>query len=85
MDKEKMVAIYDEHSPTILPEALGSDKNYRHLIRKKSEAESALRTVIGEEVWRRYLELDEICNELECVRYKAMYMAGAADHEKLTR
>ena len=29
--------------------------------------------------------LDEICNELECARYKAMYLAGAADYEKLSK
>lgn len=83
MDKEKMAAIYDEHSPTILPEVLGMDDNYRNLIKKKSAAEAALRMTIGEEAWQKYLELDDICNELECVRYKAMYMAGTADLEKL--
>ena len=31
------------------------------------------------------LQLDEICNELESVRYQAMYLAGAADLEKLFR
>lgn len=34
---------------------------------------------------KQYLSLDEICNELECARYKAMYLAGAADHEKLSK
>ena len=85
MDKEKMAAIYDERSPMIFPEMLGSDNNYLHLVKKKSATEAALKTVIGEEAWQRYLELDNICNELECVRYKAMYMAGVSDHEKLTR
>ena len=33
----------------------------------------------------KYLQLDEICNELESVRYQAMYLAGAADFEKLFR
>ena len=29
--------------------------------------------------------LDEICNELECARYKAMYLAGASNYEKLSK
>ena len=33
----------------------------------------------------QYLQLDELCNELESVRYQAMYLAGAADFEKLFR
>jgi len=42
-----------------------------------------LQSIISQEAWKQYLALDEICNELECTRYKAMYLAGAADYEKL--
>ena len=36
-----------------------------------------------EDLRQRLDELIEICNELECARYKAMYLAGAADCKKL--
>ena len=42
-----------------------------------------MQSVISKEAWNQYLALDEICNELECARYKAMYLAGAADYEKI--
>ena len=48
-------------------------------------AEEALQNVISQESWKQYLALDEICNELECARYKAMYLAGASDYEKLSK
>lgn len=41
--------------------------------------------MVGEAAWKQYLQLDELCNELESVRYQAMYLAGAADFEKLFR
>ena len=62
---------------------LGEDENYRRLKKAKIAAEKALQSVIGNEAWKRYLALDGICNELECARYKAMYLAGAADYEKI--
>lgn len=43
------------------------------------------RKMVGEAAGKQYLQLDEICNELESVRYQAMYLAGAADFEKLFR
>ena len=52
---------------------------------QKIAAENALKVLISEEAWRRYLELDAISNELESVRQEAMYLAGAADHEKLSK
>ena len=58
---------------------------YHALIQKKIAAENALKVLISEEAWRRYLELDAISNELESVRLEAMYLAGAADHEKLSK
>ena len=42
-----------------------------------------MQSVISQEAWNQYLALDEICNELECARYKAMYLAGAADYKQL--
>lgn len=44
-----------------------------------------MQSVISKEAWKQYLALDEICNELECARYKAMYLAGAADYEKISK
>ena len=38
-----------------------------------------------EDLRQRLDELIEICNELECARYKAMYLAGAADYEKISK
>lgn len=55
------------------------------LIQKKITAENALKALISEEAWSLYLELDSISNELESVRQEAMYLAGAADHEKLSK
>ena len=52
---------------------------------QKIAAENALKALISEEAWSLYLELDAISNELESVRQEAMYLAGAADHEKLSK
>ena len=64
---------------------LGEDENYQRLKKVKIAAEEALQNVISKEAWKQYLALDEICNELECARYKAMYLAGASDYEKLSK
>ena len=66
-------------------EMLGEDENYQRLKNAKITAEKALRDTISKEAWKQYLALDEICNELECARYKAMYLAGAADYEKISK
>ena len=50
-----------------------------------TKSESVLYFVAAFLVGKQYLALDEICNELECARYKAMYLAGAADHENLSK
>ena len=83
MENKKLEACYSEHSSTIFSEMLGEDENYQRLKNAKIAAEKALQGVISKEAWKQYLALDEICNELECTRYKAMYLAGAADYEKL--
>ena len=85
MENQKLEACYSEHSNTIFSEMLGENENYRRLKKAKITAEKALQGVISKEAWKQYLALDEICNELECARYKAMYLAGAADHEKLSK
>ena len=85
MEKQKLEACYSEHSSTLFFEMLGEDENYQRLKNAKIAAEKALRDTISKEAWRRYLALDEICNELECARYKAMYLAGAADYEKISK
>lgn len=83
MENQKLEACYSEHSSTIFSEMLGEDENYQRLKKVKIAAEEALQNVISKEAWKQYLALDEICNELECARYKAMYLAGASDYEKL--
>ena len=85
MENQKLEACYSEHSSTIFSEMLGEDENYQRLKKVKIAAEEALQNVISKEAWKQYLALDEICNELECARYKAMYLAGAADHEKISK
>ena len=85
MENQKLEACYSEHSSTIFSEMLGEDENYQRLKKVKIAAEEALQNVISKEAWKQYLALDAICNELECARYKAMYLAGAADHEKLSK
>ena len=85
MENQKLEACYSEHSSTIFSEMLGEDENYQWLKNAKIAAEKALRDTISKEAWKQYLALDEICNELECARYKAMYLAGAADYEKISK
>lgn len=85
MENQKLEACYSEHSSTIFFEMLGEDENYQRLKNAKITAEKALRDTISKEAWKQYLALDEICNELECARYKAMYLAGAADYEKISK
>ena len=85
MENQKLEACYSEHSSTIFSEMLGEDENYQRLKKVKIAAEEALQNVISKEAWKQYLALDEICNELECARYKAMYLTGASDYEKLSK
>ena len=85
MDKQKLEDYYFERNSTIFSEMLDEDENYQRLKKAKLAAEKALQNVISKEAWKQYLALDEICNELECARYKAMYLAGAADYEKITK
>ena len=83
MENQKIEDYYSEHSSTIFSEMLGEDENYQRLKKAKLAAENALQNVISKEAWKQYLALDEIGNELECARYKAMYLAGAANCKKL--
>ena len=83
MENRKIEDYYSEHSSTIFSEMLGEDENYQRLKKAKLAAEKALQNVISKEAWKQYLALDEIGNELECARYKAMYLAGAANCKKL--
>ena len=85
MENQKLEACYSEHSSTLFFEMLGEDENYQRLKNAKIAAEKALRDTISKEAWKQYLALDEICNELECARYKATYLAGAADYEKISK
>lgn len=85
MENQKLEACYSEHSSTIFSEMLGEDENYQRLKKVKIAAEEALQNVISKEAWKQYLALDEIGNELECTRYKAMYLTGATDYEKLSK
>ena len=83
MENQKIEDYYSEHSSTIFSEMLGEDENYQRLKKAKLAAEKALQNVISKEAGKQYLALDEIGNELECARYKAMYLAGAANCKKL--
>ena len=83
MENQKIEEYYSERSSTIFSEMLGEDENYQRLKKAKLAAEKALQNVISKEAWKQYLALDEIGNELECARYKAMYLAGAANCKKL--
>ena len=83
MDKQKLEDYYFERNSTIFSEMLDEDENYQRLKKAKLAAEKAVQHVISKEAWKQYLALDEICNELECARYKAMYLAGAADYKQL--
>ena len=85
MDKQKLEDYYFERNSTIFSEMLDEDENYQRLKKAKLAAEKALQNVISKEAWKQYLALDEIGNELECTRYKAMYRAGATDYEKLSK
>ena len=84
MDTDAMTAYYWKNLKDI-PQQLADNNKYHALIQRKIAAENALKVLISEEAWRRYLELDAISNELESVRLEAMYLAGAADHEKLSK
>ena len=83
MSKQRIEDCYFEHNSTIFSEMLDEDENYQRLKKAKLAAEKALQNVISKEAWKQYLALDEIGNELECARYKAMYLAGVADCKKL--
>ena len=85
MENQKLEACYSEHSSTIFSEMLGEDEDYQRLKKSKIAAEKSLQRSISQEAWKQYLPLDEICNELECARYKAMYLVGAADYEKISK
>ena len=84
-DRLAMTAYYWKNLKDIPQRQLADNDEYHALIQKKIAAENALKVLISEEAWRRYLELDAISNELESVRLEAMYLAGAADHEKLSK
>ena len=85
MENQKLEDCYSALSSTVFSEMLGEDENYQRLKKAKIVAEEALQNVISQESWKQYLALDEICNELECARYKAMYLAGASDYEKISK
>lgn len=82
MNKEVMTDYYRNNPKDILNEQLVDDKEYHALIQKKIAAENALQSLISEEAWKRYLDLDSVCNELEDIRLETMYLAGAADYER---
>ena len=85
MENQKLEACYSEHSSTIFSEMLGEDEEYQRLKKAKRAVEKARQSLISKEARKQYLALDEICNELECARYKAIYLTGAADYEKISK
>ncbi len=82
MNKDVMTDYYRSNPKDILNEQLADDKPYHALIQKKIAVENTLRSLISEEAWKHYLDLDAVCNELEGIRLEAMYLAGAADYER---
>ena len=72
MDKDKMLDYFNDREATLFRDELGSNARYHELLRKKLAAEDAHRKMVGEAAWKQYLQLDEICNELESVRYQVM-------------
>ena len=84
MNTDAMTAYYWENLKDI-SQQLADDDEYHALIQKKIAAENTLKALVSEEAWRCYLKLDAISNELEGVRLEAMYLAGAADYEKLSK
>ena len=82
MDTDAMTDYYWENLKDILQRQLADDDEYHALIQKKITAENALKALISEEAWKRYLNLDSVCNELEDIRLETMYLAGAADYER---
>ena len=85
MDTDAMTAYYWKNPKDIPQRQLADNNEYHALIQRKIAAENLLKALVSKEAWRRYLELDAISNELESVRLEAMYLAGAADHEKLSK
>ncbi len=85
MENQKIEDYYSEHSSTIFSEMLGEDEEYQRLKKAKRAVEKARQSLISKEARKQYLALDEICNELECARYKAIYLTGAADYEKISK
>ena len=85
MDTDAITAYYWANLKDISQQQLADDDEYHALIQKKIAAENELKALISEEAWRCYLKLDATSNELESVRLEAMYLAGAADYEKLSK
>ena len=85
MDTDAMTAYYWKKLKDIPQRQLADNDEYHALVQRKIAAENALKALISEEAWRRYLELDAISNELESVRLEAVYLAGASDYEKLSK
>ena len=82
MDTDAMTDYYWENLKDILQRQFADDDEYHALIQKKITAENALKALISEEAWKRYLNLDSVFNELEDIRLETMYLAGAADYER---
>lgn len=70
MDKDKMLDYFNDCEATLFRDELGSNARYHELLQKKLAVEDAHRKMVGEAAWKQYLQLDEICNELESVRYQ---------------
>ena len=75
-----MTDYYRNNPKDIVYEQLADNKQYHELLHASQDA---LRSLISEEAWKRYLDLDAVGNELESFRLETMYLAGAADYEKL--
>ena len=82
MNKDVMTDYYRNNPKDIVYEQLADNKQYHELLQKKIASQDAVRARISEEAWKRYLNLDSVCYELEDIRLETMYLAGAADYER---
>lgn len=76
MNKEIMTDYYRNNPKDILNEQLADDKPYHALIQKKIAAENALRSLISEEAWKRYLNLDRLYHFLLLLRREIRQLYG---------
>ena len=56
MNKDVMTDYYRNNPKDIVYEQLADNKQYHELLQKKIASQDALRSLISEEAWKRYLD-----------------------------